>query len=94
MSAPPIIRNVLLGVAVTAVVVWLVFDALPDVFAPERSPGFGPVAVEDARRGVRTAALQLLAGVVLAAGAVFTARTRWSGSRAIPRATTRRSWTC
>jgi len=57
------------------VVVRLVFDGLPDLFAPQRSPGFGPAAVEDARQAVRTSALQLLAGLVLAAGAVFTART-------------------
>jgi pentapeptide repeat protein len=61
------------GVAASATV--LVFVVAPDLFAPEQGPGFGPVAEENARHDVRTSALQLIAGLVLAAGGIFTART-------------------
>jgi hypothetical protein len=63
------------AVAVTAAATLLVFVVAPDLFAPSQSPGFGPIAEENARHDVRTSALQLLAGLVLAAGGVFTART-------------------
>ena len=63
------------GVLVVLALGWVIFEVLPDVFAPERSPGFGKSLEARARSDVRTSALQLLGGVVLAVGAVFTAWT-------------------
>jgi hypothetical protein len=53
----------------------LVFVLTPALFAPGRSPGFGPISSEKARHDARTSSLQLLAGVVVATGAFLTART-------------------
>ena len=66
---------VLAAVAILVVATVLVFVAAPALFAPERSPGFGPISEAKADHDVRTSALQLIAGLVLAAGGVFTART-------------------
>lgn len=62
------------GLIVVTALTLLVFELLPDLFAPERSRGFGVAAEARARADVRTSALQLLGGLVIAIGAVLTAR--------------------
>lgn len=57
------------------ILTWLVFEVTPDVFAPEPSQGFSKRDEANARQDIRTATLQLLGGLLLALGAVFTART-------------------
>lgn len=64
------VAAVLLALALGA----LIFEILPDLFAPERSRGFGKAAEAAARSDVRTSALQFLGGLVIALGALFTAR--------------------
>src|SRR4051812_14630042 len=75
------------GVSSVALATVLVFVALPAAFAPHREPGFGPISEAQARHDVRTSGLQLLGGLVLALGAVFSARTYvlHRGSQAIER---------
>jgi len=67
-------RRLALGLAgaivLLALLGWLVFEPIPDLFAPVE--GLSPEARAKARNDVRTAALQLLGGTVLALGAYFT----------------------
>lgn len=61
------------SLAFVALLAVLVFQAMPDWFARERGPGFGPISEAEARADVRTAALQFVGGLLLALGAGFTA---------------------
>lgn len=54
-------------------VAYLAFKVAPDVFAETK--GLDPKGRAEARQGVRTASLALLAGVVAVIGAIYTART-------------------
>ena len=54
---------------------YLVLQLSPDWFAT--SEGLDPKEVSDARQGVRTATLALLAGAVALIGAIYTGRTFW-----------------
>jgi uncharacterized protein YjbI with pentapeptide repeats len=56
-----------------ALVAYLCFKVAPDLFADTK--GLGPKGRADARQGVRTASLALLAGAVAVVGALYTART-------------------
>jgi hypothetical protein len=69
------VRVIVTALVVAVLATLLVFVVAPALFAPSQSPGFGPVSEEKGRHDVRTSALQLLAGLVLAAGGFFTART-------------------
>jgi len=58
------------AIVLLALLGWLVFALIPDLFAPTK--GLSLEAQAKARNDVRTAALQLLGGTVLALGAYFT----------------------
>jgi uncharacterized protein YjbI with pentapeptide repeats len=67
----------MLAVALAAaaiVLVWLLFDVLPDVLTPEPHQGFSIAEEQKARADVRTSFLTLLGGLTLVAGAIATWR--------------------
>jgi hypothetical protein len=71
-SRHPLVLTVA-ALALVPLLALLVFQAMPDWFARERGPGFGPISEAEARADVRTAALQFFGGLLLALGAAFTA---------------------
>jgi uncharacterized protein YjbI with pentapeptide repeats len=77
-ATSPVVRWALVGVAAVIGVVllaWLVFQIAPDLFTSGQSKGFTAADEAGARADVRTSALQFLGGLLLALGAVYTART-------------------
>jgi hypothetical protein len=69
----PLVSGGLFAIVALALVVVVVFELLPDLFAPGPHPGFGPKDTEEAREAVRTSGLQFVGGLVLVVGAVLTA---------------------
>jgi uncharacterized protein YjbI with pentapeptide repeats len=69
----PAAAAVSLGLAWFVLIAYLVLKLAPDWFA--ETEGLNPTARADARQGVRTASLALLAGAIAVVGAVYTART-------------------
>jgi hypothetical protein len=62
-----------IAIVALGVIALVIFQLLPDLFAPGQHTRFGPKDAEEAREAVRTSGLQFVGGVVLVIGAVLTA---------------------